>query len=335
MQDKIIIAGPCAAESEEQLMATAKAICSSYDGPLIFRAGVWKPRTNPNTFQGIGEQALAWLQRIQQTMNIAVATEVATASHVVQAMQMGIDYLWIGARTSANPIQVQALTDVIAQQLDKHSTHRLKGLLVKNPMHQDAALWIGNIERMERLGIPVWAVHRGCSHQPAWEMAYTLHQTRPDIPLLIDPSHMGGNKEAIAPLLTNAWALQYDGAMIETHINPQDALSDAKQQLSPDELVALLSADMPKTEDCELMWLRSAIDEVDNQLWELIEHRMSIANQIGMHKRKQSLAIIQQDRFQHILNKRLAWGKAHQLSDTLIHTVMNAIHDESINVQER
>lgn len=335
MQDKIIIAGPCAAESEEQLMATANAIRSSYDGPLIFRAGVWKPRTNPNTFQGIGEQALEWLQRIQQCMNIAVATEVATASHVVQAIQMGIDYLWIGARTSANPIQVQALTDSIAQELKKSPTHRLKGIMIKNPMHQDAALWLGNIERMEHLGIPIWAVHRGCGHLPAWEMAYNLHQSRPDIPLLIDPSHMSGDKESIAPLLTNAWALQYDGAMIETHIHPQDALSDAKQQLSPDELKTLLSIPIPTTKDHELLWLRSAIDEVDNQLWDLIEHRMSIANQIGMHKRKQSLAIVQQERFQHILNKRLIWAKNHQLSDKLVQTVMHAIHDESINVQER
>ena len=196
--------------------------------PFIFRAGAWKPRTNPDTFQGIGEEALSWLVEVKQTYGVEVATEVVTPDHTREALFAGIDYLWIGARTSANPIAVQAVADTI-----RHTKQKPKGILVKNPVSEDSALWLGDIERLERTGISVVAVHRGCNHQPCWRMAHELRLKRPDIPLLIDPSHMSGDADKIAALLSRAAELGYDGTMIEIHCDPSSALSDAKQQITP------------------------------------------------------------------------------------------------------
>ena len=232
-----------------------KEVC---DFDFIFRAGVWKPRTSPSSFQGAGTEALRWLQEVKQQFGMEIATEVATPAHVNEALQAGIDYLWIGARTSANPIAVQEIADL----LDKASPHPspkgkgdeptsnssqkgresfasecgLKGIFIKNPVNEDAALWLGNIERLEQTGIPVMAIHRGCAHKPCWAMAHYIRTQRPDIPILLDPSHMSGDATKIPSLMKKIDELQLDGAMIEVHYNPQEALSDAQQQIKPEEI---------------------------------------------------------------------------------------------------
>ena len=203
-------------------METARALEARCSVPFIFRAGVWKPRTSPSSFQGAGEEALAWLREVKDTFGIPVATEVATPEHVEAALKAGIDYLWIGARTSANPIAVQAL---VASLNNPNNRNNLKGLLIKNPVNADAALWIGNIERLEKTGLPVMAIHRGCNHQPCWHMAHAVRTARPDIPMLLDPSHLSGDAAQVPALLQKIRELGLDGAMIEVHTHPESALA--------------------------------------------------------------------------------------------------------------
>ena len=208
------------------------------DFKFIFRAGVWKPRTSPSSFQGAGEEALGWLKEVKDTFGIPVATEVATPEHVEAALKAGIDYLWIGARSSATPIVVQSLADSILDLRFKIGD--LKAIFIKNPVNADAALWIGNIERLEKTGLPVMAIHRGCNHQPCWHMAHAVRTARPDIPMLLDPSHLSGDAAQVPVLLQKITELGLNGAMIEVHNKPSEALSDAKQQISPDGLTAAL-----------------------------------------------------------------------------------------------
>ena len=199
--------------------------------PFIFRAGVWKPRTSPHTFQGVGEEALEWLREVKERFGLEVATEVATPEHVEAALRAGIDYLWIGARSSATPIVVQSLADSMGDLRSEISD--LKGIFIKNPVNEDAALWLGNIERLEKTGVPVMAVHRGCGHKPCWAMAHKVRLARPDIPMLLDPSHMSGDAALVPALMQKIDELGLDGAMVEVHCHPEQALSDAKQQISP------------------------------------------------------------------------------------------------------
>ena len=212
---------------------------------FIFRAGVWKPRTSPSSFQGVGAEALEWLQEVKQQFGIEIATEVATPSHVAEALQAGIDYLWIGARTSANPIAVQEIVEEIGkvvsseyrvQSIEYRVQRGLKGIFIKNPVNEDAKLWLGNIERLEKTGVPIMAIHRGCAHKPCWAMAHYIRTQRPNIPILLDPSHMSGDATKIPALMKKIDELQLDGAMIEVHYNPQEALSDAQQQIRPEEV---------------------------------------------------------------------------------------------------
>ena len=218
--------------------------------PFIFRAGVWKPRTSPHTFQGVGEEGLEWLKEVKERFGIAIATEVATPEHVQKALAAGIDYLWIGARSSANPMVVEAIAKAIADRDavrprccktanavgPSQSDCKIKGILIKNPVNEDAGLWLGNIERLEKVSVPVIAVHRGCNHQPCWAMAHKVRLARPDIPMLLDPSHMSGEAAKIPELMQKIEELGLDGAMIEVHCCPEQALSDAKQQVEPREL---------------------------------------------------------------------------------------------------
>ncbi len=332
MTEKILIAGPCAAESMEQVVETARAIAAAVGTQVIFRAGIWKPRTRPDTFQGIGDEALAWLQLVRQETGLLVATEVATADHLHKALAAGVDYLWLGARTTANPIQVQELADTLANTPHK----RLRGIFVKNPVNNDAQLWLGDIARIEQTGVAVGAILRGCNHRPCWAMAHTLQQARPDIPLLLDPSHLGGSRERIAPLMEQACTLCLDGAMIEVHTHPEKALSDAQQQITPDALRPVWELFCRRREDqtqVELDWLRAEIDEIDDALWESIARRMEVSERIGQWKQAHAMPPLQPARYEAILHKRKEWATQIGLSSETVEQIFGAIHRESLNRQ--
>lgn len=334
MQTPILIAGPCAAENETQVIDTARDIAALLGHNVIFRAGVWKPRTKPDTFQGVGEKALYWLQQVKAETRMAVATEVATPEHIRLASDAGIDYLWLGARTTANPILVQQLADTIARLPQRA---QLRGVLLKNPVNEDGQLWLGDIERIERTGVPVMAVHRGCGHHPCWAMAHTLRLARPDIPLLLDPSHLGGSADRILPLMRYAHDLAFDGAMIETHLAPQNALSDPQQQITPLQLKSVMDAcPMPyiSTEQTELRWLRAEIDEIDDRLWDCIAQRMEVSGRIGDWKKAHHIPPLQQGRFDEILSRRIGWAEQHRLSPEMVENIFREIHAESLKKQE-
>lgn len=328
----IYILGPCSAENREQVLITARQLLQACGVQFVFRAGAWKPRTNPHTFQGAGEDALLWLREVKETLGIPVATEVASPEHVQKAVAAGIDYLWLGARTGASPIAVQEIANAI-------KGHDVKGVLVKNPVNADADLWIGNIERLESTGIPVMAIHRGCNHQPCWAMAHAVRSARPDIPLLIDPSHMSGEAAQIRHLLTKAEKLNYDGAMVEIHCCPDQALSDSRQQLSPESFRDILEEcprhlrDVSKS-DTELQWLRAEIDELDDCLWETLASRMDVSTRIGEWKKAHGVTPLQPERYAEILEKRKIWAQQNGIENSFIEQIFDLIHRESIKRQE-
>ena len=335
-----LIAGPCAAESPEQVLRTAEAIAAQHlpVGQTIYRAGLWKPRSAPNSFQGVGEEGLPWLLRVRQDYGMPVATEVATPEQVRLCMDAGIDYLWIGARTAANPIAVQELADTLhgcLQQSDK----RLRGVWVKNPMHEDSRLWEGNIARVQQAvtgtDVAVWAVHRGCNHRPCWDMAYQLHKNLPDIPLLLDASHMAGDAGLIAELLAQGAALHYNGCMLETHIHPQQALSDAQQQITPTQLAEIWNhIPLPDgRQPLDLRWLRAMMDETDDDLCAMINRRMTVSRRIGELKRRLNIPVVQPERFRQVLEQRKARGRQYNISEQCIESVYEALHQESIRKQ--
>ena len=326
----LYIVGPCSAESRDQVMETARALQARCSVPFIFRAGVWKPRTSPSSFQGAGEEALAWLKEVKDTFGVSVATEVATPEHVSLALNAGIDYLWIGARTSANPIAVQTIADALTANSQKP-----KALLIKNPVNADAALWIGNIERLEKTGVPVMAIHRGCNHQPCWMMAHAVRSARPDIPMLLDPSHLSGDAAKVPELMTKVTELGLDGAMIEVHCNPAAALSDKAQQVTPLALSRWLLANSqePKA-NVELNWLRAEIDELDEQLWETIAARMDVSKRIGAWKKAHGVAPLQPERYQMIGEKLKVKGERLGLPEEFIKRVWDSIHEQSLKQQQ-
>jgi len=327
----MFILGSCSAESREQVLLTARQIKEAcVNTPFIFRAGAWKPRTSPDTFQGHGEKALEWLAEAKQTYCIDIATEVATPEHVSAALKAGIDYLWIGARTSANPIATQAIADALKNA-------DCKGVLIKNPVSEDPALWIGNIERLEKTGLPIYAIHRGCNHQPCWSMAHTIRTARPDIPLLIDPSHMSGDAAKIQSLLSKAAELHYNGAMIEVHPNPAEALSDAKQQITPNQLpnfILPILDNTPTFNEVELEWLRAEIDELDDRLWATIAARMDVSERIGVWKKAHGVQPLQPQRFEQILAQRQKWAALNNLPPEFVQQLFHLIHRESLNRQQ-
>ena len=317
-----------------------KEVC---DFDFIFRAGVWKPRTSPSTFQGVGSEALQWLQEVKQQFGMEIATEVATPAHVKEALQAGIDYLWIGARTSANPIAVQEIADsllntqysLLTTRSETHSERGLKGIFIKNPVNEDAALWLGNIERLEKTGIPVMAIHRGCAHKPCWAMAHYIRTQRPDIPILLDPSHMSGDATKIPSLMKKIDELQLDGAMIEVHYNPQEALSDARQQIKPEEFGKFsVVSGQRSVENQELAWLRAEIDELDDQLWETIARRMEVSERIGEWKKEHGVQALQPQRYEEIVKQRKEWAEQKGLSEELVQNLFDAIHQESLKKQK-
>ena len=342
----IYILGPCAAESREQVLLTAsqlKVACGEI--PFIYRAGAWKPRTSPHTFQGVGEEGLVWLQEVKQRLGLPVATEVATPEHVTKALEAGMDYLWIGARSSANPLAVQAIADAIVDW--ELVNGNFKGILIKNPVNADAGLWIGNIERLEKTGVPVIAVHRGCNHQPCWAMAHQVRLARPDIPMLLDPSHMSGEAVKVPELMKKIEELGLDGAMVEVHCDPKSALSDNAQQLTPNQVghtlnpilsrLCLVSLNSPSDGSEELNWLRAEIDELDERLWDTIAARMEVSERIGKWKKAHGVAPLQPERYQQIVEKLKIKNeevKNKSLSTDFMLHIWELIHKESLRKQE-
>ena len=331
----LVIAGPCSAETEEQVLETAAQLAKQ--GIKIFRAGVWKPRTKPGGFEGVGKAALPWLKRVKQEYGMYTAVEVATATHVYEAIKAGIDMLWIGARTSANPFSVQEIADA------------LEGtdipVLIKNPVNPDVDLWIGAIERIYNAGIRrIGAIHRGFSsfdkklyrNLPQWHLPIELHRQLPTLPILCDPSHIGGKRELIAPLSQQAMDLNFDGLIVETHCNPDKAWSDAAQQITPQVLELVLDSivirDMKQSTE-NLTQLRKQIDILDDELLELLAKRMRVSQEIGLYKKEHNMPILQAKRYEEILEKRIKEAVKMDMSDEFMKTVLIAIHEESIRQQ--
>lgn len=337
LEDKrpLVIAGPCSAETEEQVMETARQLAAQ--GVKIFRAGVWKPRTKPGGFEGIGTEALGWLKKVKQETGMYVSTEVATAKHVQEALKFGIDLLWVGARTTANPFAVQEIADA------------LKGVdipvLIKNPVNPDLELWIGAIERLHNAGLrKLGIIHRGFSsydkklyrNLPQWHIPIELHRRIPNLPIICDPSHIGGRRDLIAPLCQQAMDLQFDGLIIESHNNPDSAWSDKDQQITPDVLSLILNTlvirEMNQTTE-SLAALRKQIDEIDMSLTELLAKRMRVAGEIGQYKKEHGMPILQATRYDEILSKRIAEGEIMGMSGEFMKTILEAIHTESVRKQ--
>ena len=331
----LVIAGPCSAETEEQVMNTATQLAKR--GIKIFRAGIWKPRTKPGGFEGIGEEGLPWMQRVKQETGMLVGTEVATAKHVEAALKAGIDVLWIGARTTANPFAVQELAD------------SLRGVdvpvLVKNPVNPDLELWIGALERINGAGVKrIGAIHRGFSsydkkiyrNTPMWHIPIELRRRIPNIPIICDPSHIGGKRELIAPLCQQAMDLGMDGLIVESHCNPDSAWSDAKQQVTPDILDYILNLLVIRKETAStesLTELRKQIDECDNDLIELLAKRMRVSREIGIYKKEHEIQVVQTDRYSEILEKRGAQGALCGIDSECVKKIFEAIHEESVRQQ--
>ena len=331
----LVIAGPCSAESEEQVMETARRLKAQ--SVKIFRGGIWKPRTKPGGFEGVGEVGLPWLRRVQKELGLYTAVEVANAKHVQQALEGGVDILWIGARTTANPFSVQEIADV------------LRGsdipVWVKNPVNPDPDLWMGAIERLYNAGLRrLGAIHRGFSsfdkkiyrNLPHWHIPIELHRRIPQLPLLCDPSHIGGKRELIAPLCQQAMDLNFDGLIVEAHCNPEKAWSDAEQQLSPEALGLILDTIVIRevTQSTEsLSALRRQIDELDNKLLEVLAQRMRVSVEIGTYKKEHNMPVLQTARYDEILQKRIAQAAQLGMNEDFMKTLLVAIHEESVRKQ--
>lgn len=337
--DTLIIAGPCSVESEEQIMATAQALAKIPEVKLL-RGGIWKPRTRPEAFEGRGEEGLVWLREAKRDTGLPTATEVATPGHVELALKYEVDALWIGARTVVNPFSVQQLADAL-QGVDVP-------VFIKNPVSPDLNLWLGAFERFQKAGVKrLAAVHRGFSYYketpyrnfPMWELPIELTQ-RLNVPLITDVSHICGNRELLQAVAQKALDLAADGLMIECHINPNAALTDAKQQITPEalkELLAGLSFRNKKSCDVEhdLAGLRAEIDDIDGELLQLLARRMEVSAQIGEYKKSHNVAVVQMDRWKKILDDHVATGADMGLSPILINKVFEAIHQASIERQGR
>lgn len=335
MARPLVISGPCSAETEEQVMETATLLASK--GIRIFRAGIWKPRTKPGGFEGVGVDGLPWLTRVKKELGMLITTEVATPRHVEAALEAEMDILWVGARTVANPFAMQELAD------------SLRGLdipvLVKNPVNPDLDLWVGGLERINGAGIKrIGVIHRGFSsydkrlyrNVPMWHIPIELRRRIPNIPIFCDPSHIGGARELIAPLCQQAMDLGFDGLMVESHCTPDCAWSDAKQQVTPDVLDFILDKLVIRnisqtTESLEA--LRRKIDEIDNALIEQLAKRMRVSREIGKYKREHNMTVVQTGRYNEILDKRGAQGVLCGMSSDFMKCIFEAIHEESVRQQ--
>ncbi len=337
-----VIAGPCSAETETQVQNTVKSIVEFAPQVSMLRAGIWKPRTRPNSFEGVGEIGLSWIKNASVEVGLPVIVEVANPQHVEQCLRAGIDALWIGARTTVSPFNIQEIAD------------SLRGInipvLVKNPVNPDIELWLGAIERFYNVGIDkLAAIHRGFSiygksiyrNPPMWEIPIELRRRFPQIPIIVDPSHIGGSSDLVQPLSQQAMDMGFEGLMIETHENPEKAWSDAKQQITP----KILGEILQKLEVCatkieknnleHLSELRTQIDRIDDYLVELMGERMQISEQIGNLKKEHRLTIHQAERWAEIVKRALEKSKQTGLTEEFILKLFQQIHNESIRHQEK
>lgn len=331
----VVIAGPCSAETEEQVMETAKDLAKN--GVRIFRAGIWKPRTKPGGFEGVGSVGLTWLQEVKKETGMLVATEVANKQHVEEALNAGVDVLWIGARTSANPFAMQEIADsLVGADVP---------VLVKNPVNPDLELWIGAMQRIYNAGIrQIGAIHRGFSaygkhlyrNMPQWHIPIELRRRMPELTLICDPSHIGGKRELVAPLSQQAMDMGFDGLIVESHCDPDSAWSDKSQQVTPEVLNFIINMlvvrDTTQTTE-SLTLLRQQIDQIDNNLLEALSKRMRISREIGQYKKEHSMPVVQTGRYDDILNSRAAAAEELGMNGDFMKTVYQAIHEESVRQQ--
>lgn len=332
----LVIAGPCSAETLEQTITTAHELKGL--GIPVFRAGLWKPRTLPGTFEGVGAIGLEWLTLVKQETGMKVATEVATREHVDAVLKAGIDVLWIGARTCTNPFAVQEIADAL-------KGHDEIAVMVKNPVNPDLDLWIGAMQRLVNVGITmIGAILRGFSsygnslyrNVPEWQLAIELHRRYPQLLIFCDPSHMGGKRTLIAPLSQQAIDMGFDGLFIESHCNPDNALSDRNQQISPKELKKVINSLVMRdkshsTENLEM--LRDQIDAFDNELLNILSKRIDVCRMIGTYKKENGMQVVQTNRYDTILKKCIGKADKLGLSAEFIKAVMSAVHQESVRQQ--
>ena len=335
----LIISGPCSVESREQLFTTGKELAKLGKVNMI-RAGIWKPRTRPGIFEGIGEIGLKWLQELKHEIGLKVCVEVATPQHVESALNHEVDALWIGARTTVNPFSVQTLVE------------SLKGVdipvMVKNPLHPDLKLWIGALERINNAGITkLAAIHRGFytydnkpfRNIPMWEIPIELKRQIPDLPIICDPSHISGNRELINSVAQKALDLSMDGLMIESHFNPQIALTDAEQQIKPVELKELIEKLVIRKEhgnqefENMLEQLRFEIDQIDHELISILSRRNEKAEQLGSYKKSNNITVLQIDRLRKMIQERLAYAEKYDLESSYILKLLQLVHKESVRIQ--
>lgn len=335
--DPLFIAGPCSAETREQILETAEGIHAA--GVPIFRAGIWKPRTRPGGFEGIGVEGLPWMQEVKEQTGMYTATEVATLAHVEAALAHDIDVLWIGARTSANPFAMQEIADAIKD------SGRDVAVLVKNPVNPDLELWIGALQRIYNAGVRrLGAIHRGFSaygkhlyrNMPIWRIALELARRVPGLTILCDPSHIGGKRELIGPLAQQAMDMGFDGLIIESHCDPDCALSDKSQQITPDVLDYILKtlnigAYTQTTENIGL--LRQEIDRIDNELLEVLNRRMQLSREIAQYKKEHRIPIVQAERYDQIIRTRVANAEQMGINADFTKNLMATIHEESVRQQ--
>lgn len=335
----LIISGPCSAESEEQVLKTARELASY--GVKVFRAGIWKPRTKPGGFEGVGVIGLPWLKKVKEETGMYVSTEVATKAHVEAALEAGVDLLWIGARTAANPFAMQEIADTLA------ASGKDVPVLVKNPVNPDLELWIGAIQRIKNAGVKrVGAIHRGFSsygkhlyrNMPQWHIPIELGRRMPEIPIICDPSHIGGRRELIAPLSQQAFDMGFDGLIIESHCDPDNAWSDASQQITPAVLNLIINALVPlngaKPDSTEsLTLLRQEIDNLDNELLEILGKRMRVCREIGQYKKEHGMKVVQGARYSDMMKQREALAQEMGMGDEFIRRIYAAVHEESVRQQ--
>ncbi|MBQ9073060.1 MAG: bifunctional 3-deoxy-7-phosphoheptulonate synthase/chorismate mutase type II [Muribaculaceae bacterium] len=333
----LIIAGPCSAETEEQVLATAREL--AHNGVKIFRAGIWKPRTKPGGFEGIGVEGLAWLKRVKEETGMYTSTEVATKQHVEEALKAGVDILWIGARTSANPFAMQEIADAL------QDAKADVPVLVKNPVNPDLELWIGAMQRIYNAGIRrIGAIHRGFSaygkhlyrNLPQWHIPIELRRRMPELPIICDPSHIGGKRELVASLSQQALDMGFNGLIIESHCDPDCAWSDKSQQITPEVLNFILNTlvlrdSSQSTESLTL--LRQQIDTIDNELLEILNKRMRVSREIGQYKKEHRMPVLQAGRYDDIMQSRVKLAQDMGMSGDFMKTVLSAIHEESVRQQ--
>ncbi|WP_046758080.1 bifunctional 3-deoxy-7-phosphoheptulonate synthase/chorismate mutase type II [Kordia jejudonensis] len=341
LEHPLVIAGPCSAETEAQVLKIAHELKDT--DATVLRAGIWKPRTRPGNFEGVGALGLKWLQKAKEETGMLTATEVANATHVRLALEHDIDVLWIGARSTVSPFIVQEIADAL------NGTDKI--VLIKNPVNPDLPLWLGAVERLHSANIQkLGVIHRGFStyektryrNNPEWQIPIELQNRFPDLPLILDPSHIAGRRDIIFDICQTGLDLNYDGLMIETHYDPDNAWSDAKQQITPARLVEVMEdLKIRKSTDTEaeyrnaLNTLRTQIDVIDHQLIEMLGKRMKVADKIGALKKDKNVAILQTRRWNEILGKMILEGEQNQLSEEFVLRIFKAIHQESINHQEK